>query len=277
MRVQNLALIVFDLTEAEWLLPQAAVVARNLDAHLTVLHAYRPIFFYEGIGPEPMIFSTIGNWKEDSSARVRAIFGKEIATNDIVAQYRDYSELYGAEEFVLSAGRAADIVLLGTNTAPFRSPDDRNLTERLVRNLGRPVLVLHPHAQCQAPFKRMMIGWSETREATRAAHDALALAADQAQIEIVSVVPYIEDKFPAIDQKADFAAALARRGLTATMNERHASAADRVTSLIEEAESFKADVIVAGAFGHSLLYDFVIGAVTRELLASCRYPLLLSH
>ena len=38
-----------------------------------------------------------------------------------------------------------------------------------------------------------------------------------------------------------------------------------------------ADLVVAGAFGHSQFYDFVIGAVTSYLLKSHRLPIFLSR
>ena len=45
-----------------------------------------------------------------------------------------------------------------------------------------------------------------------------------------------------------------------------------------ENESFErgADLIVTGAFGHSKVYDFVIGATTTHLLESMTSPVLFS-
>ena len=38
-----------------------------------------------------------------------------------------------------------------------------------------------------------------------------------------------------------------------------------------------ADLIVTGAFGHSRLYDFVIGAVTLDLMKDAECPVLFSR
>lgn len=277
MNTKSLALILFDLPEARWLLPKAASLARGLDAHLTVLHAYRPVFYYDIIGPEPMIYATIDHWREDASDPIRQIFEAEVKANDILADYREHAVIGGAEPFLLAAGRTADFVIFGTDAAPNRAPDDRSLMERLVRQLGRPALVLHPDSAIQAPFQRLVIGWSDTREAARAAHDAIAVAADGAQIQIVTIVSDPEDSMAMTDQQGDLAAALNRRGFAVTVNERHASAPSRAAALLGACKDFGGDVIVAGAFGHSRVYDFVIGAVTRELLATSQYPLVLSR
>ncbi|WP_405049252.1 universal stress protein [Rhizobium sp. NZLR1b] len=39
----------------------------------------------------------------------------------------------------------------------------------------------------------------------------------------------------------------------------------------------KADILVAGGFGHSRLREFILGGVTRELLGKSELPVLLAH
>jgi nucleotide-binding universal stress UspA family protein len=43
------------------------------------------------------------------------------------------------------------------------------------------------------------------------------------------------------------------------------------------AAEMDADLIVAGAHGHSRLKERIFGGVTRSLLAGTRFPLLMSH
>jgi nucleotide-binding universal stress UspA family protein len=38
-----------------------------------------------------------------------------------------------------------------------------------------------------------------------------------------------------------------------------------------------ADVLAVGAYGHSLVYDFVVGAVTRQLYDAPEVPVLFSR
>ena len=46
--------------------------------------------------------------------------------------------------------------------------------------------------------------------------------------------------------------------------------------LLNEAFERGAELIVTGAFGHSRIYDFVIGATTTRLLESMTAPVLFS-
>lgn len=148
--------------------------------------------------------------------------------------------------------------------------------ERMTRNLGRPVLVLTPAARVSGPVARLTIGWSDTREATRAAHDALSLVQDGAEIELVTVVSRAPRGVPGIDGKSDFATSLDRLGHRVVVTERSAAVEQRAETLISAAQEFGAEMLVTGAFGHSQLYDFVVGAVTRDLLEFAPLPVLLS-
>jgi nucleotide-binding universal stress UspA family protein len=49
------------------------------------------------------------------------------------------------------------------------------------------------------------------------------------------------------------------------------------THLAAIAEEFEADLIVAGAFGHSRLREWAFGGVTRDLLVKAERCTLLSH
>ncbi|MBE9638786.1 universal stress protein [Salipiger mangrovisoli] len=276
MAIKTICLIVFDQDEAKWSLPQAFQLATSYDAHVTVLHPYNPMIFADGIGAEPMIYASMQEWEEQDSEKIRAAFEKENRSSGVLAEYRAQTTLYGAEDFIFAGARGADLVLAGTNGALSRSPDDRNLMERVTRNLGRPVLVLTPEAALAGPVARLTIGWSDTREATRAAHDALSLAADGAEIELVTVVSRAGRVVPGIDSKADFATSLDRLGFRVTVTERSAPLEQRAEMLIAAAQEFGAEMLVTGAFGHSQLYDFVIGAVTRDLLEFAPMPVLLS-
>ncbi|APX23650.1 MULTISPECIES: universal stress protein [Salipiger] len=276
MPIKTLALVIFDSEEAPWLIARAAAMAAALDAHFIALHPYTPMIYFDGLGADPMIYASVREWEEQESEKIRAIFDKEVKANGLLAEFRRHSALYGTEAFILSSTRAADLVVVGTNGSQTRSPDDCNLLERMIRNLGRPVLVLTPEAALEGGAERIVMGWSDTREATRAAHDALALARSGAEIQLVSVISRAADAVPGLDSKDDFATALDRLGYKVSVSERNATADNRGETLIGAAQDFGADLLVAGAFGHSQLYDFVIGAVTRDLLYKSPLPVLLS-
>jgi len=47
--------------------------------------------------------------------------------------------------------------------------------------------------------------------------------------------------------------------------------------IVDTARETGAGLIVMGAYGHSRLREFLVGGVTRDLIASCPIPLLLAH
>ncbi len=277
MTVKTLALIVFETTEAEWLLPKAAAVAYSLDAHLTVLHPFTPVVLYGGMFGEPTFYASLQSWELEEAEKIRKLIAHQTQAYGLKSEYRRQNGLYGAETYLLSSARSADLVILGSNKTPGRSPDDVARVERLIRGVGRPVLVLDQGSKPVLPARRIVIGWSDTRESARAAHDALTLAAPGASIELVAVLAHASEAVPGLDSKDNLASAFNRLGFAVTVSDRSAMAGDRAAELVRVARERGADLLVTGAFGHSQLYDFAIGAVTRDLLETTEIPLLVSH
>lgn len=277
MSVKTIAVVLFDSTEAPEVIEGATSLAAKLDAHLIAMHPFRQVVFTDGMGFPPMLFATYQEWQNEESDKICDLFEDRARKEGLQYEFRRQPALYGSEQFLLSAARGTDLVIMGGNGCDTRSPDDQSLAERLIRNLGRPVLVLPPNAHLSGPAERITIGWSETRETTRAAHDALDLAAPGASIDLVALLARASDDIPGIDTREDFAAALDRRGFKATVSDRLSAVESRGEELLRAAKEKNADLVVAGAFGHSQFYDFVIGAVTSYLLKSHRLPILLSR
>ncbi|WP_417728778.1 universal stress protein [Roseovarius sp.] len=277
MPVKTIALVIFDSAEAEWLINKGCSLAQSLDAHVIGLHSFSRFVFYEGMGEAPMISETIQNWEKEESDKINALFDEMARKNGLRAEFRRQDALYGNEAFLLAGARGADLVVMGSNGSGTRAPDDQSMAERLIRNLGRPVLVVSPESDTSASFDTITIAWSETREATRAAHDAIELAKPGASIDLIALTARASDEKPGLDSRDDFAAALDRRGFKATTTDRMATVENRGDELLRVAAESHADLLVAGAFGHSQVYDFMIGSVTTRLLKNAKLPVLLSH
>lgn len=275
MSIKTIALVVFDSTEAEWLVEKAVILASSLGAHVLALHPYSAAVFVAGMSAEPMIFPTYHEWETGESDKIQALLETSAKNNDVQAEFRRQTLLYGAEAFTLSNVRAADLVVMGTNGAASRSPDNRAIASQIIRNAGRPVLVLNPEVEFSGKAGKIVVGWSDTRETARAAHDALLLAKPRASIRVVSLMSRPEDQ-RGLGGHEDFAAALDRLGFKATVIERMSTADNRAEELLRIATEEDADLLVTGAFGHSQVYDLVIGAVTRHLLENAKVSLLLS-
>ena len=152
-------------------------------------------------------------------------------------------------------------------------PAISNLQERVIRECGRPVLMIPDDITPKNIGENIVLGWSETREATRAMHDLVNVASPDAQVRLLRV-----GKAPSntlADHAAnDVATTLARHGLKVEVAHREKDGDKVADVLMQEAFETGADMLATGAFGHSRAYDFVIGAATRRLLANAKLPVM---
>jgi nucleotide-binding universal stress UspA family protein len=104
---------------------------------------------------------------------------------------------------------------------------------------------------------------------------ALPLLERAARISLVEVVHDAEDVANAASVHAA-AARLARHGLKAEAKVQVAPGAV-AEALLAQARTQAADVLVLGAYGHSRAREWVLGGVTRSLMAAASLPLFLVH
>lgn len=170
----------------------------------------------------------------------------------------------------------ADLVVVGVaqkgenNPGPARRVD----LDDLIMRTGRPVLAV-PLDVKQFRFGCAMVAWKDTREARRALADALPLLRQMDRVVVVEVTS-LSDEAPVQTGLAKMVDWLARHGIEASSRRVVATGndADRLSIAAEEE---KADLIVAGAYGHSRFREWVLGGVTRNLLRHGGRCLLLSH
>ena len=120
-----------------------------------------------------------------------------------------------------------------------------------------------------------MIGWNDTRESRRAVVDALPQFKRAVHVAVVEIAAD-EDLARARAHVADVVGWLGRHDVVA---EAVASLAtgDDASQLYDVAREHGADVIVAGAYGHSRLREWALGGVTRDLLMRTDRCTLLAH
>ena len=275
MSVRTLAVVLFDAAEATWLVERAAEVALAFDAHLIGLHPFSPVIWATGLGGEAVYFATMQEWEEREAGKIRVLFDEVLRRNGLQGEFRAQGDLYGAEPFVVGGVRGADVVILGETAE--RSPDGRLLAQRVVRDSGRPALIMGMNARLRVPARRAVIGWTDTREATRAAHDALRLVAPGAEIALVSFHGRASEVARGLSGRDDLAAALARAGFKVEVADQLSTSDDLPDALVHFARDRDADLLVTGAFGHSQIYDLLVGAVTRDLMDFAALPILLSR
>jgi nucleotide-binding universal stress UspA family protein len=171
--------------------------------------------------------------------------------------------------FLARQAAAADLVIVGRGDAgaPLLSVDPGDAVMRL----GAPVLVVPPgmdHLDAQ----RVAIAWKATREAHRAVRDALPFLARASHVVVLT----IDDGAGAAETR-DVVGFLQAHNVHASAETRDARGGPTAEALIDAASEHAADLIVAGAYGHGRLREWVFGGVTRDLLAGCPVCCLMSH
>lgn len=178
-------------------------------------------------------------------------------------------------EFVVANARNADLIIVGAQPMGLWHSHMRHASNSdLVMQAGRPVLLV-PETSRPIGLGEVLVGWKDGREARRAVLDALPLLQ---QAQHVNVVEVAED--------ADAGQAASRVGNVAAWLRLHDIKADHQVEtargqdpgrLGELAVQYGADMIVAGAYGHSRLREWALGGVTQALLTQPGRFALLSH
>ena len=172
--------------------------------------------------------------------------------------------------------RYADLSVVGQ---PNRDePQDADaVTVTTVMTSGRPVLAIPFAGEFPTIGERVLVAWNASREAARALNDALPLLLGAKQVTVLAINPQRglggQGDVPA----ADIALHLARHGMKAEAAHTVAKDIADGEALLSYAADIGADLIVAGAYGHSRARELVFGGVTRTLIAEMTAPVLLSH
>lgn len=274
MPEKTFAVAMFTVQEARWLAPAASTLARTFGAHLTGIHATQPITRYSGEAIDAM--AEFAEWQRGETEEIRKVFDAATGAAGISAEFRAQTAgRMDAEDYLLDGVRAADIVLLARTDRHGWLREGARFQELIIRHSGRPVLVL-PEKHClTAAARHLVIGVAQTREATRAVHDALMLAQPGAKIDLLSVGGGGTEPL-VLDFRQDLAACLDRRGYKVDLLDRYGDSGTAGEVLLQTAFEQGADLLVTGAFGHSRMFDFVIGAVTSMLLEKAEMPVLMS-
>lgn len=176
-------------------------------------------------------------------------------------------------EYVSREARAADLLVIGahrglvSDLAGSLDPGD------LVMQVGRPILVVPPQVK-SLELKLAMVCWKDTREARRAVSDALPLLRKTQEVVVVEVIRDESSRDAAHGRVDDVISWLKRHGIGAFARVFHCP--ERQDPM-EKLFQYGADLIVAGAYGHTRLREWVFGGFTRDLLQRSPLCALLVH
>jgi nucleotide-binding universal stress UspA family protein len=178
-------------------------------------------------------------------------------------------------DVIAAEARAADLVVIGSHPVAgdaYHAFDPGTV----LLTAGRPVLVVPDALADGYPGQRALVAWKDTREARHAVQSALPYLRMAEHIALVEVAEDVLES-AARERLNDVEKYLLRHGIavnTKAVLHPHGSISDQLRN---EARKEGADLIVAGAYGHTRLAEWVFGGVTHGLLQESEVCCLLCN
>lgn len=213
-------------------------------------------------------------WREQADL-AKSAFEKAASAAGVAAEWR---RVDGEADRVLELhARYADLVVVGQYEAGAQPEWWRGLPEGVAMAAGRPALVV-PYIGVQAEIGgHVLLAWNGSREATRAAADALPLLAAARKVTVLVVDPRKAQGVHGEEPGADCAAWLARHGVKVEVVRDSAADTDVGSVILSRVSDLGVDLVVMGVYGHSRLREFALGGASRSLLQQMTVPVLVSH
>ena len=208
-------------------------------------------------------------------AECRAQFhkGLEHRVKDIA--WRSAVTFQSLSDYIADEARCADLIITGKDIGASLFDNSRrvNIGDLAIR-AGRPVLIV-PQGITHLAMQHVFLAWKDGREARRAAFDALPLFHAAGSVTVLEVTSE-SDQVRAESRVQDVGLWLQQHGITAT-GLVEGTSSDDVGYLHAELLNHRCDLLVAGAYGHNRLGEWIFGGVTQDVLLDPDFCVLLSH
>jgi nucleotide-binding universal stress UspA family protein len=209
----------------------------------------------------------------ERAEQVEELFRTELRAHGLGGEWHLLSP--GETALFIDLAKAFDLTILGQLSPEIRSTGFR--PDEIIIATGRPVLVVPYAGTFDTVGRRVLLAWDGTREATRAANDALPLLENAEAVTVMFVgarETTLAEHHPSIERMVHH---LQRHGIPARAEETLQGDLRISDVLLSRAADLAVDLLVAGAYHHSQLREALVGGVSRELLDHITVPVLMSH
>lgn len=277
MRLKTIVAILQNEQDAERVLDCAIPLADRFESHLIGIHAEAlPVPYTSATGfPDTEFLQVSADMNRERAEKLQALFLERIEKTGLSFEWRSLESFSGDSALTgISSVRAADLIIAAQRETGGDPSAD---VDTLVYDAGRPVLVVPHEGPLVTTFKHVLLAWNGSKEAARAAFDALPFIIEAEKTDILVIDPpdTLDDNPEAAG--AEIAAALSRHGATVSVSVQqsgNASIDDVIQTRIAETG---ADLLVLGAYSHSWLRQLLFGGVTRTVLRTVPVAAFLSR
>lgn len=262
------------------LLDVATDVARRHEAHVVGLYVV-PAVPVHASGRLQMTAQVFESHRESFKTRaedVRAEFDAAMQRSGCQGQWQlveTPSPLIA--DPVVERALGADLVIASQVDRTSEAGVELDFAQRLLMETGRPVLLVPSAGDFSHCGRVAVIGWNGTREAARAAFDAVPLITEAEAVHVTWVNAQKNRDRAGPVPGSDLARALSRHGVAAVVEDLPTSTMTAGEALLARVSDLGCDLLVIGAYGHTRLREFVFGGATRMVLNRMTVPVLMSH
>lgn len=269
-----------DVGRAEEITGIACQLAARHDAHLIGLFVIpvMPIYPAPGAYVLPELIENFEASFADRGEKAKSAFEKVTAGYDLRIEWRLIH--HGASivaNGVIEHSHQADLLVVGQVDPDNNDGIELDFADRVVMESGRPVVLVPMSGQFKTIGERVVVGWNATSEAARAALDAVPILTEASEVWLTWVDPQRESGTAKQLPGSEMAATLARHGVKVTADPLPTDNVPAGDALLNRVSDHSADLLVAGAYGHSRMREFVFGGATNTLLKHMTVPVLMSH
>lgn len=262
------------------LLDLAAGIAAQQQAHVAALYIVPAVRIYPSVGLQmtAQVFEGHREYFRTRAEKVKGEFEAAVRRHGIEAEWQlveSPSPLIGDPS--VERALQADLIIASQIDRGGEGGVELDFIQRLLTETGRPVLVVPRSGSFTGFGRRAVIGWNGTREAARAAFDAVPLLTHAEAVHVTWVDPQKRREEAGSLPGIELAQALSRHGINAIAEGLPTSGTSAGEALLSRVADLGADLLVMGAYGHTRLREFVFGGATRFMLHGMTVPVLMSH
>ncbi|WP_027057121.1 universal stress protein [Mesorhizobium loti] len=277
MRFKTIVAILQNEQDAERVLDCAIPLASRFESHLVGIHAEAlPVPYTSATGfPDTEFLQVSADMNRERADKLQAVFLRRIEDSGLSFEWRSLESFSGDSALTgISSVRAADLIVAAQrDTGGDPSAD----VDTLVYDAGRPVLVVPSAGPLVTTFKHVLLAWNGSKEAARAAFDALPfiIEADKTDILVIDPPDTLDESPEAAG--AEIASALSRHGATVSVSVQKSGGTSVDDMIQNRVAETGADLLVLGAYSHSWLRQLLFGGVTRTVLRTTQVAAFLSR